>query len=102
MNIYIKFFEKNKNNLTKPNIYMNIYNFLEKFMKKYNKKINLNLLIQDEEEIKNLLDNIYNKILSELYNIKFEDDKIDLNDDEEKLEVKDEKNTNIFNNLEEN
>ena len=59
-------------------------------MKKYNKKINLNFLIQDGGETKNLLDN-GNKILSELYNIKFEDDKIGSNDGEEELEVKDKK-----------
>ena len=85
-----KFFKENNNIQSKQNIYMDIYNFLEKFMKKYNKNININILTQDEGETKNLFENICNKILSELYNIKFEDVKIDSNEDEdEKLEVKD-------------
>lgn len=82
---------------------MNIYNFLE-FMKKYNKNMNINILCQDEGETKNLLENICNKIISELYKIKFEEDKIDSNDDEEEeLAVKNAKksnNDNILNDLE--
>ena len=101
-----KFFEENNNSQNKQNIYMDMYNFLEKFMKKYNKNININILTQDEGETKNLLDNICNKILSELYNIKFEDNKIDSNvDEEEELEVKDAINSNTdnsSNDLEEN
>ena len=99
---YIKKLFSNKINRTfTQNIYQDIYNFLEKFLKKYEKNISIKLLNQDDGDTKNIFENISNNILSELYNIDF-NDKGNESKDEDNIEVKNYDLEQNCNDLEEN
>ena len=73
-----KLFNNNLNQINSINLFNDIKNFLEKFLKKYNNNISINLIIQEEEELKIDFESITLNVLKELYNFNIQF----LNDDE--------------------
>lgn len=73
-----KLFNNNLNQINSINLFNDIKNFLEKFLKKYNNNISINLIIQEEGELKIDFESITLNVLKELYNFNIQF----LNDDE--------------------
>lgn len=63
-----KLFNNNLNQINSINLFNDIKNFLEKFLKKYNNNISINLIIQEEGELKIDFESITLNVLKELYN----------------------------------
>ena len=75
-----KLFNNNLKQINSINLFNDIKNFLEKFLKKYNNNISINLIIQEEGELKIDFESITLNVLKELYNFNIQF----LNDDEHK------------------
>ena len=75
-----KLFNNNLKQINSINLFNDIKNFLEKFLKKYNNNISINLIIQEEGELKIDFESITLNVLKELYNFNIQF----FNDDEHK------------------
>ena len=92
-----KLFNNNLNQINSINLFNDIKNFLEKFLKKYNNNISINLIIQEEEELKIDFESITLNVLKELYNFNIQflnDDELKNSEENNKIELSGEDNIN--------